>query len=423
MTDNPLANLVPMKYCPHMPTPHQAAGLLMNDDREVFYGGAAGGGKSDWLLMAALQYVMHPGYSALLLRRTFQQLSKPGGLLSRAEEWLHNTDAKWSGVTHQWRFPSGATLELGHLQHENDKYNYTGSEYQFVGFDELTHFSETQYKYLFSRTRRLKQNVHIPIRMRGASNPGGEGHDWVKEHFVLDPQPGKTFLPAKLQDNFHLDQAEYMESLDHLDGVTKAQLLEGNWDVRPSGGLFKREDFEIVDSPPAKVQKRVRAWDFAATEQKEGTDPDWTVGALVSKTAEGTYYIEDIIRKRTKPAGVERLVRQTAELDTPKSKIWFEQEPGSSGKMVVHAFVKMLGGRFDARGERATGSKVDRASIMSAQVAVGNVKLVAGPWVSEFLREAEAFPFSSHDDQVDATSLAFAKLHRKKRKVRVSSIG
>ncbi len=425
---NVLNELVPHAYCPHDPTARQAAGLLLNDRREVFYGGAAGGGKSDWLLMAALQYVDIPGYSALLLRRTFQQLSKPGGLMPRAAEWLAPTNAHWVGMKHQWTFPSGATLELGHMQHEDDKYNYQGSEYQFVGFDELTHFSETQYQYMFSRTRRLK-GYTVPIRVRAASNPGGIGHDWVKQRMLVEgPANNRVFIPAKVHDNPHLDIEEYVESLSELDPITRAQLLEGNWDVRPRGGMFARESFEIVDAAPSQVAKRVRAWDFAATEHKPGTDPDYTVGALLSVTKDGTFYIENIIRKRTNPSGVEKLLLQTTQADAERFgqrgvHTWLEQEGGSAGKIATNSMIRMLSG-FVVRAERPTGSKPDRAQPMSAQVDAGNVKLVRGPWLSDMLDEFDVFPTKdAHDDQVDACSLAFSKLHRNKSKVQVAVFG
>src|SRR6266508_6612551 len=102
------------RYCPNLATISEKQALfLLLDCREAFYGGAAGGGKSDALLMAALQYVDVPGYSALLLRRTYAELEKSDGLIPRADAWLSNTDARRHDGGKLWTFPSGARLEFG----------------------------------------------------------------------------------------------------------------------------------------------------------------------------------------------------------------------------------------------------------------------------------------------------------------------
>ena len=133
--------------------------------------------------MAALQYVDVPGYAALLFRRTYADLNLPGALMDRAHQWLGATAARWNAHDHRWTFPSGATLTFGYLETERDKYRYQSSELQYIGFDELTQFPESQYTYLFSRLRRLGDS-EVPLRMRSASNPGGEGHEWVRARFV-----------------------------------------------------------------------------------------------------------------------------------------------------------------------------------------------------------------------------------------------
>lgn len=236
-------------FIPHDPTERQDLFLRL-PHKEAFYGGAAGGGKSDALLMGALEYVSVPGYAALILRRTFADLKKPKALLDRAREWLSNTGATYNTQDHQWRFPSGATLSFGYLENDGDIYQYQSAEYQYCAFDELTQFSEKQYTFLFSRLRRL-EGSNIPLRMRSASNPGGAGAEWVQERFIPDdwtPQMagemrvveknGRAFVPARLQDNPYLDQLTYHESLSELDDVTRAQLLEGDWSIRSRGNIF-----------------------------------------------------------------------------------------------------------------------------------------------------------------------------------------
>ena len=237
------------KYIPHDPTKRQE--LFLNlPHKEAFYGGAAGGGKSDALLMGALEHVHIPGYAALILRRSFADLKKPKALLDRAREWLIGSGATYNTQDHAWRFPSGAILAFGYLDNEADIYQYQSAEYQYIAFDELTQFTSGQYTYLFSRLRRL-EGVEIPLRMRSASNPGGIGAEWVQERFIpTDWTPeqgreikehikdGRAFVPARLIDNPYLDQASYEQSLSELDDVTKAQLLEGDWQVRERGNIF-----------------------------------------------------------------------------------------------------------------------------------------------------------------------------------------
>ena len=108
------------KYIPETRGEKQDAFLCL-DCLEVFYGGAAGGMKSWSLPMAALQYVDIPGYSALLLRRTYAALSKAGGLIDISKQWLSGTDATWNAQLRRWTFPTGAIVEFGHLEHEDAK--------------------------------------------------------------------------------------------------------------------------------------------------------------------------------------------------------------------------------------------------------------------------------------------------------------
>ncbi len=358
--------------------------------------------------MGVLQYVDTPGYAALLLRRTFADLALPGALMSRAQEWLSGTQAHWRDEGKTWHFPSGATVTFGYMENENDKYRYQGLQLQYIGWDELTQFSESQYRYLFGWLRRL-EGADVPLRVRGASNPGGTGHDWVKQRFITEGiAAGRPFIPAKYSDNPYLDQQAYEHSLAQLDSITRRQIKDGDWTARVGGSKFKREWFEIVDVIPADC-RMVRYWDLAATEPKRGSDPDWTAGGKVGISCNGTIYIADMRHMRGTPQAVESLIKQTAAMDGRPVTIYMEQEPGSSGVNTIDYYRRLLLG-YTFYGDKTTGSKEERANPVSSQAEAGNIKLVRGSWIGAFLDEIEGFPGGAHDDQVDALSGAFAQL-------------
>jgi len=251
------------KWCKY-PHWHKQDVFLKLPNLEVLFGGAAGGGKSDSLLRAALQYAHVPGYSALIVRTDLQRLRLAGGLIPRSHEWLAPAAArgecKWNGSNFMWSFKSGATLQFGYISSEFDKYRYGSSEYQFIGFDELTEFTEEDYLFLFSRLRK-KTSIDAPYRMRSATNPGGKGHDWVKSRFISkqaenDLKTGnigdiyetecthdgskRVFVPSKIRDNPAVDPDDYIRNLMHLSPVIRERLMNGDWTIMPTG-LIKPE--------------------------------------------------------------------------------------------------------------------------------------------------------------------------------------
>lgn len=446
-------------YVKHIPHPAQQLFLSLNHEEEVMYGGAAGGGKSDALLMAALQYVDVPGYNALLLRRTWPDLSLPGAIMDRARTWLDDTDARPRDGGRIWVFPSGARLTFGYLQYDKDKYRYQSAEFQFIGFDELTQFQQPTYEYMFSRIRRpslvclrCKKTVRkysgqwkhtsssnpcdnilpdpkvlhqygpakdgmtlfdVPLRMRSATNPGGIGHQWVREHFI-DPVTKKEsaiFIPASLTDNPSLDQESYRKNLEHLNPVDRERLMNGDWDVMEEGAYFQRHWFKFLTERP-REGKWVRYWDVAAT-----TDGDWTAGALVGLMPDGTWVIADVRRMRGTPREVERFVQATALEDGREVAIRMEQEPGSSGVMQIDYYRRNILVGFDFRADKKTGSKETRANPVSSAAEAGNVYIVSGQWNRDFLDEISLFPFGAHDDQVDSFTGAFYVLASRKARI------
>lgn len=441
------------KYIPHVPTAKQQAGLLL-PQREVLYGGAAGGGKSDWLLMGGLQYADVPGYAALLLRRTFKELELEGGLLERAWDWLSATDAEPHDGGMKWTFGEegerGAVLQFGYLDGPHDHTRYQGSEWQYIGCDEGTNLRMKQYRYMFSRLRRprvtddtpeeiaeIRRRLgQIPLRMRVASNPGGISHDDFKLRFGIywddedDPdlvprhchrpewvrENNRAFLPATIADNPHLDQDEYRQSLAELDPLTRRQLELGDWDAKEPGEMFRREWFEVVDRAPAGV-RWVRYWDLAATEPSaKNDDPDYTAGLKLGRHPNGEWFVADVRRGQWRSERVEAVGKAAASEDGAAVPVGMEQEPGASGKSLVRHWQRDVLPSYEVRGYPSSDSKAVRARPVASKAEAGLVKIVRGPWVSAFLDEAESFPpekeGEGHDDQIDALSGAFVMLEQ-----------
>lgn len=468
------------RYTIHTPHPVQQIALSL-PNKELLFGGAAGGGKSDYMLMAALQYVDIPGYSALILRRTWPDLNSPGAILDRFKEWMapfvNSKEVHRGDQGRLWTFPSGAKIQFGYAQRPEAKLKFQGAEYQFVGFDEGTQFEPEIYEYLLSRLRRptipcaictnpltryYVNNVvryrhsenggacttplpnpgaiqqyqpapdgttvfDIPLRMRVTANPGGLGHIYFKERFLeqrhVDGNGKKidaVFIPSALKDNPSLDQASYQEQLASLSLVDRERLLNGNWEIMDEGAFFARGDFNFIDEIPLDkdVIARARFWDFAAS---DGDRSDYTVGALCSITTSGRWVVEDIQRTRSLPQDVERLVRKTAIHDGISVKIYSEMEKGSAGKSLASHYTRNVLPGFQYKAIPVSGKKEDRAGALVSQVAEHNVDVINANWNLAFLDEFSTFPKGLHDDIVDACSHCFIQLAglSGKRRVRV----
>lgn len=305
--------------------------------------------------MSALQYVDTPGYSAILFRRTYADLALPGALMDRFKSWIDGSDEiHWNANSYVATFPSGARVSFGYLNNTNDYLRYKGSEFQFIGMDEVTEIRESDYRYLFSRLRRPASGPlsQVPLRMRCASNPAP---NWVRQRFIIEgTEKGRIFVPSKLTDNPGIDADSYRQALQALDPIERRRLEEGDWWSTTLGTLFERENIVIIDNTEVptvtSAARAVRFWDLAATEPHSGNmNPDWTVGTLVLFDA-GVAYILDIKRARVKAEKVEQLVAQTAYEDGRGVAIRMEQEPGSSGKALVDQYARYVVPGFDFGG-------------------------------------------------------------------------
>lgn len=273
-----------------------------------------------------------------------------------------------------------------------------------------------------SRTNDAMASAIIVVMQRLHSNDlsgvilelGGYVHMMLPMRFEPDRRcsiPEIDFVDPRVEEGALLFPVKFpKEAVERDEKILGSYAVAGQYQQRPvprEGGLFKLEWIKIVDAAPA-MGTRVRRWDLAATEEKQGTDPDWTVGLRMLE-ANKAFYIEDVVRFRGSSLAVEQAVKNTADQDGKQVYIRLPQDPAQAGKSQKLNYVQMLAG-FNVRGRPETGSKTDRASPLSAQAEAGNLYLVRGPWNKLFLEEIGLFPGAPHDDQVDAAAGAFNDL-------------
>jgi len=328
-------------------------------------------------------------------------------------------------------------IQFSHLQHDKNALDHRGREYAFLGFDEITEITEAQFWELMGSNR---TTCGIRPYVRATCNPDPDHFvrrmiDWwiddngypipqrsgtlrwfVRREGEIEwhdqPVPGGisfTFIPSLLSDNPTLCQSDpdYRSKLEAMPKVERTRLLLGNWNIRPSAGLyFRRHYFEILDTAPTDTRERVRAWDLAATKpNSQNPDPDWTVGVRYAKLKDGSFVVEHVERLRESPLGVERAVCNTASMDGEGVRVGLWQDPGQAGKAQAQHFSRLLSGHT-VKLQAAARDKVTYAEPVSSQAEAGNIRVVRGPWNEAFLSSLESFPEGAHDDDVDALSLA-----------------
>jgi len=444
--------------------------FLSLEDREVLYGGSAGCGKSDALLLAALQYCDVPDYAAILFRKTFVDLSQSGALMDRARSWFQNTDAKWSANEKSWMFPTGrgknpARIAFAYMQNEADRYNYQGSEWQFAGFDELTQHSNICYSYLFSRLRRLKGSS-VPIRMRSSSNPGGEFYEWVMEDFlteeylktgfknldrdvwskrqdcgeckgtgILDAAAcmyceghgfrERLFVPARLADNPSLDRAEYARSLIKLTPIERQRLEFGDWSITDQGDLFReswmrfysrRGEHFVLHRPglPDLIIEIGQLTFFLTcdTASKEKTTADFTcISAWAYHARSGSLILIHSFMDRIEvPKISDTIIAQS----TAAKASFVMIESAQCGIGVIQELRGTKGNGIAVKEYNPnTGDKVSRATPAVIKMEAGQVYFPTGrpTWFDKQHAQLIGFPKATHDDFVDTFSQAAYYVH------------
>ena len=430
----------------------------------ALYGGAAGGGKSFALLLEPLRHLKNRKFGGVIFRRNTTQVRNEGGLWDESFLLYKQFGAIAREANLEWEFPPfGMRMKFAHLENENTVYNWQGSQIPYIGFDELTHFTERQFWYMLSRNR---STSGVAGYIRATCNPDADSWVrklidwWIDESgFAIDERSGVvryfvrlnddihwggskadlyerfgaecmpksfTFIKSQIQDNKILMEKDpaYIANLKALNRVERQRLLDGNWNIRPASGMyFERGWFEIIDVLPAGWSRCVRYWDKAATKPNElNKNPDFTAGLKMYSYPDGTYVVAHVGRLRDRPLQVEQFIKNTAQQDGFDVGIRIEQEGGSSGVADADNYVRLLSG-FDVRVNRPSKDKITRALPVSAQCERGNVKLLRGIWNDSFLTELENFPPElmnpfkkkndedmGHDDQVDVLSGAFNEL-------------
>lgn len=439
----------------------------------AIFGGSVGGGKSWALLIEPLRNIDVPGFGAVIFRRESTQIRAEGGLWDMSMELY----PRFLGIPREspsldWRFPSGARIQFAHMQHESDRLSWDSTQIALICFDQLESFSWKQFIYMLSRNRSM---CGVSPYIRATCNPNPDHYLrqflawWIdkdtgyaipehsgvirwfvnvnnEDHWAGTPEELKTqfgddcdpksctFIRSSIYDNQILLKMNpgYIATLKKLPLIDRERLLEGNWNVRESAGMFfQRAWFEIVEAAPADAD-RIRYWDRAATDAAVAKGRgSYTAGVRMSKSrSTGMFYIEDVERFQRSPLGVRDTIKNVATQDGVAIRIGIEQDPGQAGKAEAQDQARNLAG-FDVtinvvretKAKRAgVGIDVDhtgglRARSFSAQAEAGNVKLVRGAWNEDYLRELQNFDGSANctSDQVDASSGAFHLLTNVKR--------
>ena len=429
------------------------------------YGGAAGGGKTYGLLLDALRHKNRPGFGEVIFRKNSIQIYNEGGLLDeslRMYSGIKGAELKRSPRP-QWTFNGKGKVSFAHIDGDDDLKKFQGSQMAAIGFDELTHFTESQFFYMLSRNR---TTCGIKPYVRATCNPDADS--WVAkfiewwidpdtgypikersgkirwmirrnetlywadtieelwERFELKTQEEKqepksvTFIMSTLYDNQILMKQDpsYISNLKALSVVERERLLYGNWKIKPAAGLyFKRSQIgQMLTMIPNDVVRWVRAWDLAATAEGEVGEPAYTAGVLMGKRKNGRYIVADVINVRQTAADVRKTIKFTAMSDIAKYKrvkIRLPQDPGQAGKDQAQSYIKYLAG-FDVTAIPESGSKEVRAEPMAAQWQAGNFDVLIADWNEAYFNQLESFPMSKFKDMVDAGSSAFSQLELKK---------
>jgi predicted phage terminase large subunit-like protein len=433
----------------------------------AIYGGAAGGGKTWGLLMEPLRHIANPAFGAVFFRRTTVQIRNEGGLWDESESLYPALGADPASHILTWRFPSGATVTFGHLEHDKTVYNWQGSQIPLLCFDELTHFSAKQFWYMVSRNRSM---CGVRPYIRATCNPDPDS--WVAEfiawwidqdtgyaipersgvvrwfvrvndtliwadspdelsgYMMTDdsgrevpiPPKSATFIPSKLTDNKALMATDpgYMANLLSLSSIERERLLGGNWKVRADGGMFKADWWKFLDVPPPMDWRAI----YVDTAQKTGQANDYSVFQCWGRSKAGQAVLLDMLRGKWEAPELLEHARAfwrkhlaTADVGPLRA---MKVEDKVSGTGLIQQLKKEGIPVLPIPRNR---DKVTRGHDAAPFVESGNVILLRSvPHLSDMLAEAEAFPMGAHDDTLDPMMDAISDMMQQAAAPRVRAI-
>ena len=362
---------------------------LMADDFAVLFGGALGGGKTEWLLQCvSLFSERYPGCRMGFVRRNYKELMQSGGPLDRAEElWAAQAGVAYRKAEKVFIAANGSRVEFRHCERNGDQKHFQGSEYDFIMIDEGGLFLPDMLTYFMERLRGKRASGY-----RITANPGGVGHDWLNRVFRLNPLDGFRFIPSLASDNPHLPQGYYDRLELTMTGIDKRHRLYGEWDADSDIDFFG--EVQIYDDYPDTVTNWVRAWDTAV-------GGDNTVGTLVGREpasgdGQSVFWVVDQIVRKTRPHELTALIEKTHK-DEPDVQVLVEQEPGSSSAAYIYSL------EF-AKGLPTDKNKAVRARTTAGHMGKGRVKFVRGNWTKDLVNEMRNFTGEKggKDDRVDS---------------------
>lgn len=435
------------------PQPGPQSAFLSSPADIAIFGGSAGGGKTAALLMEAVRYTENPNFGAVIFRRTSPEITNPGGLWDESQIFYGDiTGAKPTMGKTLWEFKSGAKVVFKHMQHEKDKFAWQGSQICLICFDELVHFTATQFFYMLSRNRStcgirpyiratcnpdskswvkdfigwwIDPNTGFPIPERsgvlrwmirhGDSIIWGDSpkeiFDYVREHKLdvgkdgakINIQPKSvTFIAATLYDNKILMEKDpsYLASLMALPYVERERLLGGNWNISMDKGIIKKEWIRYYkkDALPHVIR-----WTWSLdTAVKEEQANDYSCLQLWAECENGFYLVKLVLEKMEYP----KLKSKTLSLFAahPAHEVLIEDK--ASGQQLIQDFrptklpvIAMMPGRNMGK------TKVERVNLTSTMWEAGKVFIPEDePWAAQFITNMLNFPEVEHDDDVDACS-------------------